>query len=389
MHFEFNTAGRIIFGNGTIGQVGRLAVEMGSRAFVVTGGSGERANPLLRQLNEKGIVCTRFGVPGEPTITLLDKGLSQARKHASDLVIGFGGGSAIDTGKAIAALLQNAGSVMDYIEVIGKGLPLERAPAPYIAIPTTAGTGAEVTCNAVLKSTDHGVKVSLRSRFMYPRLAVIDPQLTISMPPAVTAATGMDALAQLLEAWVSKRSNPLIESLCRDGIKRAARSLQNAYHEGDNLGARLDMSLASLFSGLALANAGLGAVHGIAGPLGGMCPAPHGAVCAILLPFVMEANVLALEKRHPESPALVRYLKAARLLTRSESATVLDAIKWLQNLCRDLRIPSLSQYGLEPIRIPELVTQSQKASSMKANPISLTTGELHKIIEKALSRRPS
>ena len=388
VRFEFNTANRIVFGNGSFQQLGAIAAEMGSRAIVVTGRSGKRADPLVRQLDAQGIACTRFGVPNEPTVSLLEKGLSKAREHAADLVIGFGGGSAMDAGKAIAALLPNTGDVIDYLEVIGKGRPLKRPPAACIAVPTTAGTGAEVTCNAVLKSTTHDVKVSLRSPLMFPRLALIDPELTLSMPPAVTAGTGVDALAQLLEAWVSKRANPLTDGLCREGIIRAARSLRKTYQQGDDLDARLDMSLAALFSGLALANAGLGAVHGIAGPLGGMCAAPHGAACGLLLPFVMEGNVRALQKRRPQSAAHARYLRAARMLTGSQSADVPNAVQWLQDLCRDLNIPPLSHYDLAPTRIPQLVAQAEKASSMQANPIVLTTDELHEIIEKAFHWRP-
>jgi alcohol dehydrogenase class IV len=383
MLFEFGTANRIIFGAGAIDRVGKLAADMGRRVFVVTGRSPARADALVQQLKKRDIIAGRFSVTGEPTLGLLTEGLSQARGHGADVVIGFGGGSVIDTAKALAALLNNPGDVMDYLEVIGRGRPLTNAPAPCIAIPTTAGTRAEVTCNAVLKSTEHDVKVSLRSPMMFPRFAVVDPEMTLSLPPQVTAATGMDALTQLIEAFVSKKSNPLTDSLCRDGIKRAACSLRTVYLQPDDAGARSDMSLASLFSGLALANAGLGAVHGIAGPLGGLCEAPHGVICAKLLPTVVKINVQALQDREPTSVALVRYQEVFRWLTGIRTATATDGIEWLHQLVKDLQIPSPSDYGLRSSHTARLVSQAQKASSMQTNPVSLTAAELAEIVSEA------
>ena len=387
MLFEFGTANRIIFGAGAIECVGRLVADLGRRALVVSGRSPERAEALVQQLKEHDIRVSRFRVNNEPTLMMLTEGLSQARAEGADVVIGFGGGSVIDTGKALAALVNNPGDIMEYLEVIGRGRPLTNVPAPCIAVPTTAGTGAEVTCNAVLKSTEHGVKVSLRSPMMFPRFAVIDPELTLSLPPPVTAATGMDALTQLIEAFVSKRSNPLTDSLCRDGIKRVARSLRTAYFRPDDAAARSDMSLGSLFSGMALANVGLGAVHGIAGPLGGLCDAPHGVICARLLPTVVKINLLALQNRDPTSATLVRYQEISRWLTGSRTATTTDGIKWLYQLVKDLQIPPLSDYGLQPNHTARLVPQAQKASSMKTNPVSLTTAELAEILSEAITAR--
>ncbi len=384
MAFEFRTADRILFGSGAIDQVGSFAADTGKRVLLVTGSSADRVRPLIEQLERCHLVCSSFAVSGEPTLQTLRQGLDCVRNHAADLVIGFGGGSVIDAGKAIAALADNHAEVRDYLEVIGRGRPLENAPLPYVAVPTTAGTGAEVTRNAVLKSTRDQVKVSLRSPLMLPSLAVVDPQLTLSLPPEVTASTGMDALSQLLEAFVSSRANALTDAFCREGLRRAARSLLTAYQHPDNLDARTDMCLASLLSGLALANAGLGAVHGIAGPLGGMCEAPHGTACARLLPPVMEANVLALKKRNPDSSNLPRFQEAARLLTRSAAADAQDGVRWLEHLCTELKIPSLSECGLNHKQVPQLVDQARKASSMKGNPVELTTRELEQIIKSAI-----
>ncbi len=384
MRFEFATATRILFGPGVVSQVAPIAASLGHRSLVVVGQTAERAAPLLAQLKAQGIETSTFRVVGEPTVETVLAGLKQARDAACDLIIGMGGGSVIDTGKAVAALLTNGGEPLDYLEVIGRGKPLTRPSAPYIAIPTTAGTGSEVTRNAVLDSPAHRVKVSLRSPFLLPRLAVVDPELTYTLPPAVTATTGLDALTQLIEPFVSPAANPLTDALCREGIARAARSLRSAYQDGRNAAAREDMALASLMGGMALANARLGAVHGLASPLGGLLPAPHGAICARLLPWVMDANVRGLQARAPKSPALERYDEIARLLTGKADALALDGVEWMQALCADLSVPPLSRFGLSESDIAGVVSEAQKASSMKGNPLPLTDQELSGILRRAL-----
>jgi len=384
MRFEFATVTRIIFGQGTIQEVASLAAKMGHRAFVITGHSIERAMPLLEQLKRQGIEPVTFNVPGEPTATMAFTGAQKARESKSGLVIGIGGGSVLDTGKVVAALLTNGGELVDYLEVIGGGQELANNPAPYIAIPTTAGTGTEVTRNAVLISPEHHVKVSMRSPLVLPRVAVVDPALTFSMPPPVTASTGLDAITQLMEAYVCNRANPLTDGICREGLKRAALSLPRAYEDGSNAAAREDMSLASLFGGLALANAGLGAVHGFAAPLGGMFSAPHGTICARLTAYVMEANVEALQIRAPTSPALARYDEVAQILTGSATARAADGILWMQDLCVTLKVPPLAEFGLKEADLPNVVARSKRASSMKGNPIELTDRELAEILKKAM-----
>jgi len=382
MRFEFATATRIIFGHGAAREVAPLAAEAGSRAFVITGRTGERAARLLEELKGRGIKCSTFSVPGEPTVALVKAGVKQAREAECDLVAAVGGGSVLDTGKAVAAMLTNSGELEDYLEVVGPGKPLTRASVPNIAVPTTAGTGAEVTRNAVLGVPGRGVKVSMRSAMMLPRVAVVDPELTLSMPPPVTASTGLDALTQLIEAFVSTKANPLTDGICREGIKRAGRSLRRAYENGGDRAAREQMSLASLFGGLALANAKLGAVHGIAGPLGGMIAAPHGAVCARLLPYVMEENLRALQSREPGSAALARYDEIARLLTAGSAARAAEGIEWVENLCADLKVPPLAGFGLKEEDFPAVVEKSRNSSSMKGNPVALTDAELLGILRK-------
>jgi alcohol dehydrogenase class IV len=387
MHFSFATAHTILFGAGSVAQVAPRAARLGRRALVVTGRSPQRGDALSRQLVQAGVDPVLFSVTGEPEIETVAAGAVLARRERCDLVIGLGGGSALDAAKAIAALAVNTGPIETYLEVIGRGQPLTRIPLPCIAIPTTAGTGSEVTRNAVLKSVAHNVKVSLRGDGMLPVLAVVDPELTLGLPPQITAATGCDALTQLLEAFVSIKANPLTDGLCREGLPRAAAALPRAVAHGDDLAARSDMALASLFSGLALANGGLGAVHGIAGPLGGMIPAPHGAVCARLLPEVMAANVRALTQRAPQSVALNRYRCIAQILTGAPQATVADGVQWVRQRVDQFAIPDLAHWGLTAAAVPELVAHARRASSMKGNPVELTEEELTGIVAGAMGEK--
>jgi alcohol dehydrogenase class IV len=383
MRFEFATATRILWGEGTVREVAPAARELGTRALVVTGRSEERSAPLRAELAQAGITCHTFRVDGEPTVEGIQLGVKIAGTERCDLVIGFGGGSALDAGKAIAALLTNGGDLLDYLEVIGRGQPLRVAAAPFIAVPTTAGTGTEVTRNAVLASGTHRVKVSLRSPLMLPRLAVVDPELTLDLPPQVTARTGLDALTQLIEPYVSNRANPLTDGLCVEGLTRASRALRRAYHDGRDRGARADMSVASLLGGLALANAALGVVHGFAGPVGGMFSAPHGAVCAALLPYGIEMNIRALRVRNPAGETLQRYETVARVLTGHPQAHAEDAVEWTRDICRELQIPPLRAYGVHEGDWPALVEKAAHASSMKGNPIALTPDELREVLMRA------
>jgi alcohol dehydrogenase class IV len=323
-------------------------------------------------------------VAGEPTVDLIRGGSEYARRERCELVVAMGGGSALDAGKALAAMLANAGDPLDYLEVIGRGQPLAHASVPFIAIPTTAGTGTEVTRNAVLASPEHRVKASLRSPSMLPRLAVVDPELTYDLPRPITASTGLDALTQLIEPYTSVRANPMTDVFCVEGIRRAAWALPRAWKNGGDSEARAGMAWASLLGGLCLANAGLGAVHGFAAPVGGMFPAPHGAVCAALLPYVMEVNVRALAARQPGRTAVLRYGEIARLLTGRPQATADHGVRWVKDLCRRLEIPTLRAYGVRETDIPDLVAKAAGASSMKGNPLVLTTEELREIISRAL-----
>jgi alcohol dehydrogenase class IV len=384
MPFEFSTANRIIFGNGVVDQLGQLASEIGQRALLVGGRTPGRTQTIVNQLEAYSVAHHTVTVTREPTVKTLLAGLEQARQATPDLVVAVGGGSVLDAGKAIAALLANPGEPLDYLEVVGQGKPLSQPAIPLIAIPTTSGTGAEVTRNAVIGVPEERVKVSMRSPYLLPRIALIDPELTHSLPRAATASTGLDALTQCLEPFVSQLANPLTDAIAREGLRRAARSLHRAYTDGNDAAARDDMAIASLCGGLALANAKLGAVHGFAGVLGGMIGAAHGSICASLLPWVIEANITALQTQDPGSETLGRFDETATLLTGNPSARAPDAVTWLTELCSALDVPTLGALGLDPALIPEVVAKAGRSSSMKGNPIELSAEELEGILYKAL-----
>ncbi len=384
MRFEFATATRIIFGTGTASELGQLASEKGSHALVVTGSNPDRVGDVIAHLSSSDVKHTIYSIADEPTIDVVNRGKETALNAGCDLVISIGGGSALDGGKAIAALIPNDGEILDYLEVIGKGQKLKSQPIPFIAVPTTAGTGAEVTKNAVVASPEHQVKVSLRDNRMLPDIALIDPALTYSMPQSITASTGMDALTQVLEPYVSHLANPVTDGFCREGLRRAGRSLRQVYDNPNDVSAREDMAMASVLGGLALANAKLGAVHGFAGPLGGMYSAPHGAICAALLPHVMKTNISALQSREPNNIAVSRYDEVAQLIFADDTATAQIAMDWIDETSKIFQIPGLATHGIKEEDFDSIIEKSSRSSSMKGNPIKLTDEELATILRSAL-----
>jgi alcohol dehydrogenase class IV len=381
MTFEFATAGRIMAGAGRAAELPQVLAGLGSRVLVCTGADPARHTGLLAGLERPAAV---FPVAAEPTVELARAGAAAAREHGADVIAAIGGGSVIDLGKAVAMLLGNGGDPLDYLEVIGAGRKITQPAVPLVAVPTTAGTGAEVTANAVLASPAHGVKASLRSPLMIPRVALVDPGLTVSCPPPVTAASGLDALTQCLEPFVSVRANPLTDGLAREGLRRAAAGLRAAYADGRDLGARADMAMCSLLGGIALANAKLGAVHGLAGVIGGTADVPHGVACAALLAPVIEANVRALRSGPPGQPALDRYTEAARLLTGQPAAAIVDGLAWIRATVTLLAVPGLAAFGLRPQQAGEVAAQAARSSSMQGNPVALSGSDLRAIVRQAL-----
>ncbi len=384
MHFEFATTARIIFGSGKFSMIGGLAKDLGSRALIITGTPQVITSQLADMLVAESVISSTIRISHEPTIDDLQQFIEIAKQAAPDFIIGIGGGTALDASKAIASLLKNPGDVLEYLEVIGLGKPILNPSLPLIAIPTTSGTGSEVTRNAVVESMQHHLKVSLRSAYLLPRIALIDPELTLSLPQSITAYTGMDALTQLIEPYTCNTPNPIVDVICLEGIRRVARSFYQAYDHGDDQNAREDMSLAALLGGIALANARLGAVHGFAGPIGGEISAHHGAICASLLANVMSANKLAMRSRQPDHPALERYRIVAQILCNDPSASADAGIDWIRAFCSHAAIASLAKLGLREDQLPTVIDRSLYASSMKGNPITLSEEELRNILKLSL-----
>jgi alcohol dehydrogenase class IV len=379
--FEFATAPRIVVGAGRAAELPGLLAGLGSRVLVCTGANPARHAGLLDDVELPAAV---FPVPGEPTIELARAGTAAAREHGADVVAAIGGGSVIDLGKAVAMLLGNGGDPLDYLEVVGSGRKISQPAVSCVAVPTTAGTGSEVTANAVLASPEHGLKASLRSPLMIPRVALIDPRLAFSCPPPVTAASGLDALTQCLEPYVSIRANPLTDGLAREGLRRAGSGLRAAYDDGGDLSARADMATCSLLGGMALANAKLGAVHGLAGVIGGTAAVPHGVACAALLAPVIETNVRALRSVDPGDPVLDRYMEAAQLLTGRPTASIEFGVAWIRETITLFGMPGLAAFGIGPQDADGIADKAATSSSMQGNPIALSRTELRATILEAL-----
>ena len=377
--FELALPRRVVVGPGRAAELADLVPTLGRRVLLCTGGDPDRHRDLLGGADPAAVVR----VTREPTVDDAEQAVARARAAGADAVVAIGGGSVLDLGKTLAVLLGNGTEPLDHLEIVGRGVPITRPAVPFVAVPTTAGTGAEATANAVLRSPAHGRKASLRSPHMLAAVALVDPLLTLGCPPAVTASSGLDALTQCLEPYVCTRANPATDALAADGLRRAARSLRRAYTDGDDRDARADMAVCSLFGGVALANAGLGAVHGLAGVVGGAVEAPHGAVCAALLAPVVAANVAALRAREPDSPALRRYAEVAALLTGRADATVEDGVEWLRATVAALDVPPLGAVGLDPARHAEVAEKAAAASSMRANPVALSADELVAVLAAA------
>jgi alcohol dehydrogenase class IV len=384
VRLDLAVPGDIRFGAGRVSEVPGALADLGAgRVLVVTGRTTSRADAIRSALNEANISSVVFGVTSEPSIERVRAAVDLLLETGCDAVLGFGGGSPLDVAKAVAVLATSGTDPLEHLEVIGAGRPIERPGLPCVAVPTTAGTGSEVTRNSVLSGS--GVKASLRSPLLLPKVALVDPDLLVSVPKPTIAASGMDALSQLIEPLLSQRANPFTDALAREGIRRSARSLRRAYDEGmEDPGVREDLAMASLFSGICLANSGLGAVHGLAAAAGARLSAPHGAVCAAVLAAAIDVNLRALRDRAPDHQAVQRITEVATLFTGRPDATAEDAIFWLQELTAVLSIPGLASYGLAEAEIDAVVAAAQKASSMRGNPIELGDQEVSEIVTRSL-----
>ncbi len=380
MTFEFFSVPRIVFGRGQAERVGELARSLGTKPLVVYNGEIE---PIGEIVHRAGLDTVIVRQRGEPKVQDIDAALELARRERCDCVVGIGGGSAIDAAKAVAGLLSNGGVASDYMEVVGKGLKITKPAAPWIAVPTTAGTGAEVTRNAVVGWPEKKFKASIRSEHLMARAAVIDPELQVEVPADVTARSGMDALCQCIEAYVSKGATPMTDAIAIKGVALAARSLRRAYDNGRDLDAREGMALAALLGGIALTNAGLGAVHGFAAPLGANFPVPHGTVCGVLLPQVIRANL-----QSGDGGVRRKYADVGRAMAddrmRSEDEAAQHCVDFTASLVAALKLPSLGTFGIRRDDVGEMVSLAKKASSMKFNPVSLSDEALAAVLMRGI-----
>ena len=384
---------RIEFGSGTFGRIAEMTAGYGSRVLVVTGASSFPASPnwqrLLKQLDERRISHAHVTIEGEPSPGMIDEAVREHASDGVDAVLGIGGGSAMDAAKAIAGLLRVGQSVMDFLEGVGPELPYPGPTVPLIAVPTTAGTGSEATKNAVLsRQGSGGFKKSFRDDRLVAEIAVVDPDLLATCPRDVIAANGMDALTQLIESYVSLRSNVFNDALGISGLRAARDGLVRLYQsEGADADARERMAYASLISGINLAQTGLGSVHGLASPLGAFYPIPHGAVCGTLVASATRVNIRAMREREPENTALDRYARVSEVLAqrrfRSTEAALEHLVELLQDWTRDLQLQKLSSYGLQLSDLDHVVAHS-RGSSMKTNPIVLTDAEIRSILVERL-----
>lgn len=374
--FGFASAARIRFGRGVIAEAPEAIANRGRRVFLVQGKSGRFSDLLIAPLMAQGVQIVPFTCDKEPDLPLLETAVAAAQTAGVDCVAALGGGAVIDLGKAVAALAPSASSAMDHLEVVGKGLPLAAAPLPFIAMPTTAGTGAEVTKNAVISVPEHARKVSLRDDRMLADLALVDPALTDNTPKTVTLASGLDAVTQVIEPYLCSRANPLVDALCCEAIPRGLTALR-VLMDREDPAARDDLAFTSLCGGLALANAGLGAVHGLAGVIGGIAPnAPHGAVCGALLPHVLTANRAATTDL-PEVQD--RMDQVTDWIAGSLTQRQCSLADWITHH----GLPRLSDMGVASEDHPRIAQDAAASSSMKANPVTLPANTLEQILANA------
>lgn len=375
--FAFATATEILFGRGQAALAAPRVAAMAGRVLLVQGGNPARSDWLAEALAAAGCTVARVTVAQEPDMALIEAGVAQARAIGAGAVVALGGGAVIDAGKAIAALVPAIRPMLDHLEVVGQGLPLDHAPLPFVALPTTAGTGAEVTRNAVIGVPEHARKVSLRDARMLPRLAIVDPALTDHCPRGITLTSGLDAITQVIEPYVCTRANPLTDALCRDAIPRGLAALIRLM-QGEDARARDEMAWVSLCGGIALANAGLGAVHGLAGPLGGLTGAAHGAICGVLLPHVLRAN-----RRAVMDPARLDEVAGWIGAAFGVPGEMDSAATALADWARAEGLPSLTALGIDPAAQAAAAETAATSSSMKANPAPLSAQVLVEIMRAA------
>ncbi|EKO3902811.1 iron-containing alcohol dehydrogenase [Vibrio fluvialis] len=383
--FQFMTSSRIIFGEGALQSSLSMISQYGYSVLLVSGKRTERANVVVDYLQQQNMRYQHLAVSGEPNITMVEEAAVGGRRFRPDVVVAIGGGSVLDMGKALAAIIPNQGNVYDYVEVVGRNVPLKSKPLPFIAIPTTASTGSEVTRNAVLRSGQDRVKVSLRSPEMLADVAIVDPTLTYGTDLATSGRGAMDAFTHLMEAYVCGEPNPLTDMICEEGVRRLSRSILAACVRDDSK-ARADLSFAAMLGGMAITNAKLGAAHGLASALGGKLDAPHSVITARLAPYVMRENIHAAQLAGRED-VLARYRRLSHLLTGRKNANVEDGALWAQMMLDKLKLPTLSEYGVCSTSFEQVARDAMKSNAIKGNPIPLTSERLIYILNQVCACR--
>ncbi|MBB1464517.1 iron-containing alcohol dehydrogenase [Vibrio sp. SG41-7] len=378
--FQFMTSTKIIFGDGALPASLSLFNQYGYSVLLVTGNTLERTSLVTDYLDAQSMRYQQIAVSGEPNIKMVEEAATSARRFKPDMVVAMGGGSAIDMGKALAAVLPNQGNLYDYVEVVGRNVPLKTKPLPFIAIPTTASTGAEVTKNAVLKSGQDQVKISLRSPEMLADVAIVDPALTHGTNPYLSGRGAMDAFTHLMEAYVCGEPNPLTDMICEEGLRKLSCSVIQAciYDEPQ---ARSDLAFASMLGGMAITNAKLGAAHGLASALGGKISAPHSVITARLAPFVMLENI-AVAKEQQRNDILARYQRIAQIVTGNVEAKEEEAITWLSEVLDTLKLPSLLEFGVCEAQFDEVSADALKSVAIKGTPLPLNQERLVHILKQ-------
>ncbi|MEZ8194622.1 iron-containing alcohol dehydrogenase [Vibrio cortegadensis] len=378
--FQFMTSTRIIFGEGALQSSLSILNQFGYSVLLVTGQDPERSSPIIQYLKNQSMRYQHVAINGEPNITMVEETAVSGRKFQPDMVVAIGGGSVIDMGKALAAVIPNQGDVYDYVEVVGRNVPLKTKPIPLIAIPTTASSGSEVTKNAVLKSGQDRVKVSLRSPDMLADVAIVDPTLTYGTNAYTSGRGAMDAFTHLMEAYVCGDPNPLTDMVCEEGLRRLSPSIIAACKQDDHK-ARADLSFAAMLGGMAITNAKLGAAHGLASALGGKLNAPHSVISGRLAPFVMSENINEA-KAAGRSDILNRYKRIAQIVTGRTNAHIEDSVLWVQMVLDKLALPHLSEFGVCSTSFEQVAQDALQSVAIKGNPLPLNEERLIHILNQ-------
>ncbi|NAX22041.1 iron-containing alcohol dehydrogenase [Vibrio sp. V39_P1S14PM300] len=378
--FQFMTATRILFGEGVLASSLSIINQYGYSAVLVTGKDLTRAQTVSDYLQSQNIRFVQITITDEPSIAMVEEAAKVGRQFGPDMVIAMGGGSVLDMGKALAAIIPNQGSLVDYVEVVGRNVPLKAKPIAFIAIPTTASTGSEVTRNAVLKSAQERVKVSLRNPDMLADVAIVDPSLTYGTDRYTSGRGAMDAFTHLMEAYVCGDPNPLTDMICEEGLRRLSQSILSGCLHDDQL-ARCDLSFAALLGGMAITNAKLGAAHGLASALGGKLRAPHSVITARLAPHVMRENIAAASEAGRQD-VVMRYQKMAQLLCERSDAKPADGVLWVERTLAALDLPPLSTFGVCTTSFEQVAKDALKSVAIKGNPLPLNQERLVYILQQ-------